>query len=125
MKVTASADWRDSLAFETPVILADVIPGEPTRCSVCGPESSVRDRTDLWAIKHRHPRHHDGFVRFYCVEHRPAPPRAAPRPEPVREKRVPQRRAAASVDAPVRAMCPDCFVEVSATGLCGVCGTQL
>jgi hypothetical protein len=34
-------------------------------------------------------------------------------------------RRPASPDAKPRAMCPDCFVEVSATGMCGMCGTQV
>ena len=66
MKVTATSDWRDAIPFETPVVVADVVPGEPTRCSVCGGDSVLLPRTDLWAVKHRHPNHHAGFVRFYA-----------------------------------------------------------
>jgi hypothetical protein len=100
---------------------------------VCGNSSSPRDRAELWAVKHRHPHHHDGYVRFYCSEHVPrvapvvsraAPARkAAPRRAPA-ENRVPPRRAPAATDV-VRAMCPDCFIEVSAAGVCGNCGRQV
>ncbi|HKP08929.1 MAG TPA: glucose-6-phosphate dehydrogenase, partial [Microbacterium sp.] len=72
MKIVASADWRDSVPFENPVLLADVVPGEPTRCFTCGPESELLPRTELWAYKHRHPKNHDGYVRFYCAYHVPA-----------------------------------------------------
>jgi hypothetical protein len=34
-------------------------------------------------------------------------------------------RRISHIDGKPRAMCPDCFVEVSATGLCGMCGTQV
>ena len=139
MKVVASSDWRDGIPFDTPVIVADVLPGEETRCSVCGGDSPLRARTELWAVKHRHPKHHDGFVRFYCVEHLPeitpvevpvAPirpaaraSRAAPRTSPA--PRTPTApRTPAALDR-VRAMCPDCFVEVSALGLCGICGQTI
>jgi hypothetical protein len=133
MKVAKTSDWRDAIPFDTPRIVADLVPGEPTRCSVCGNSSSPRDRAELWAVKHRHPHHHDGYVRFYCSEHVPrvapvvsraAPARkAAPRRAPA-ENRVPPRRAPAATDV-VRAMCPDCFIEVSAAGVCGNCGRQV
>ena len=127
MRVTATSDWRDGIPFETPVLVADLIPGEPTRCSVCGVNSEPLPRTELWAIKHQHPNHHSGHVRFYCRTHLPVIQRAAPvsssRPER-RERRAPARRPAVA-DAAPRAMCPDCFVEVSATGVCGMCGRQI
>ncbi|MFT4230063.1 MAG: glucose-6-phosphate dehydrogenase, partial [Microbacterium sp.] len=72
MRVVAASDWRDDIPFETPIVLADAIPGEPARCSTCGGSSDPLPRTELWAVKHRHPKNHDGFVRFYCAEHRPA-----------------------------------------------------
>lgn len=133
MKITASADWRDAIPFETPVIVSEYVPGEDTRCSVCGPDSELLSRTELWAVKHRHPNQHAGFVRFYCLEHRPeiapvlAPveTRSATRAPRVRAERVaPARRPPLAVDR-VRAMCPECFVEVSAKGLCGVCGNSI
>ncbi|WP_243074199.1 glucose-6-phosphate dehydrogenase [Microbacterium sp. SS28] len=135
MKIVASADWRDSLPFETPVLVADLAPGDDARCVGCGADSEPLPRRELWAVKHQHPKHHGGFVRFYCAQHKPAPaprpvaasvstapgraPRrtAAERPAPVRRPTAPQDR--------VRAMCPNCFVEVSATGACGICGTQI
>jgi hypothetical protein len=129
MKVTATSDWRDAIPFESPMVVAQVVPGEPTRCSVCGGESALLPRTDLWAVKHRHPNHHAGFVRFYCAAHlpviaEPAAPLGRKRP-PARLERQPAARRPAAADAPPRAMCPDCFVEISATGVCGMCGTQV
>lgn len=134
MKVASSADWRDGLAFETPVLLADLMGGDDARCFTCGPESEPLDRTHLWAFKHRHPKHHNGYVRFYCREHvpvtRPAPepaPTAARRAKPaarVRAERPSPARRGPSLDD-VRAMCPECFIEVSAAGVCGVCGTSV
>ena len=131
MKIVASADWRDSVPFENPVLLEDVVPGEPTRCFTCGPESEPLPRTELWAFKHRHPKNHDGYVRFYCAYHVPAavlPPAPAAQAAPTRAKSSSSRPAAERrVSKPViperqRAMCPNCFVEVSATGECGMCG---
>lgn len=132
MKITASSDWRDSLAFDTPVVVADVLPGEPARCATCGTDSEPRARTELWVVKHRHPNNHAGFVRFYCSDHRPKP---APRPavvaaplragtRPTRERRPAATRSAPAVERP-RAVCPDCFVEVPSTGVCGMCGQQV
>jgi len=126
MKVSASSDWRDGIPFETPILVADVLPGDATRCSVCGGDSAPRPRTELWAIKHRHPRHHDGYVRFYCLEHRPALERIETAPARERPAGRSGRRPAAARSAPVaerpRALCPDCFVEIPATGVCGMCG---
>jgi hypothetical protein len=134
MKIATGSDWRDGIPFETPVVVSEVVPGEPTRCAVCGVDSAPRPRTELWAFKHRHPKNHDGYVRFYCREHVPA----AKRPEPVLEMRRAPSRSTPTRSAPrassssrpaasdvVRAMCPNCFVEVSATGLCGICGEQI
>ncbi|NYE18679.1 glucose-6-phosphate dehydrogenase [Microbacterium immunditiarum] len=128
MRIVASSDWRDAIPFESPVLVADVVPGDPTRCFTCGADSEPRPRTELWAVKHRHPKNHDGFVRFYCAEHRPvvvrreAPAAAAPRAKsrPPAE-RAPSRRTPSTRDV-TRAMCPNCFVEVSASGDCGMCG---
>ena len=129
MKIVASSDWRDAIPFDTLVLVADVVPGDPTRCFACGADSEPRPRTELWAYKHRHPKNPDGYVRFYCAEHRPviqrqaaasvAPSRGGSRASrPAAERRpakptIPERQ---------RAMCPNCFVEVSATGECGMCG---
>ncbi|MBD7957130.1 glucose-6-phosphate dehydrogenase [Microbacterium sp. Sa4CUA7] len=140
MKIVASADWRDAVPFETPVVVADVVPGDPAHCVTCGTETEPRERTELWAVKHRHPKHHGGFVRFYCAEHlpeieQPPAPVAAPARKPraasraarpaVRAERTPAVRRVSSVDEAPRAMCPNCFVEVSALGLCGMCGTSI
>lgn len=129
MKVTATSDWRETIAFETPMIVAAVVPGDPARCSVCGGTSEPLPRTELWVVKHRHPNHHAGYVRFYCQSHLPAIERP---PAPVETRRSAARaertaavRRTPSVDAKPRAMCPDCFVEISATGMCGMCGTQV
>ena len=129
MKVVASSDWRDDLAFETPTLVAEVSPGEPTRCSVCGGSSEPLPRTELWAYKHRHPKNHDGYVRFYCAEHRPVIQRpaaasVAPARGGARASRPAAERRPAKPTIPERqrAMCPNCFVEVSATGECGMCG---
>lgn len=123
MKIVASADWRDELEFEVPAPAALVAPGGRARCFACGPDSEPRDRDDLWAVKHRHPKHPSGFVRFYCLEHRPALP--TPEPERAPRVRAPRARASAprrSVPEVPKAVCPDCFVEVAASGECGICG---
>ena len=138
MKIVASADWRDNVPFETPMVVADVVPGDPAHCVACRTEADPIPRTELWAIKHRHPKHHGGFVRFYCAQHLPAIEKPAPAPvaAPVRKsrstarpaarpERTPAVRRSSSVDEAPRAMCPSCFVEVSATGLCGMCGTSV
>ena len=128
MKVATTSDWRDGIPFGVPVVVADVIPGEPTRCSVCGGDSELRSRSDLWAFKHRHPHHHDGYVRFYCREHLPKverreAPVATHRPgRAPRGERAPATPRSAPVAERQRAMCPNCFIEVAAAGVCGVCG---
>ncbi len=132
MKVVASSDWRDALPFETPMLVAEVAPGDPTRCATCGSLSEPLPRDQLWAVKHRHPNNHAGFVRFYCADHTPEParprtvaPAPAARKAPPRERRsTPASRAEAAADRP-RAVCPDCFIEVSATGRCGMCGNPV
>jgi hypothetical protein len=127
MKVAATSDWRDGFAFDTPVIVADVLPGDPTRCSVCGGASAPLPRTELWAVKHRHPKHHSGHVRFYCGDHVPvvAVPVAAPvaprRAAAPRERRPAVHRAPV-VERQAAAVCPDCFIEIPPTGVCGMCG---
>jgi hypothetical protein len=136
MRIAESSDWRSALPFETPVLVAEVSPGDDSRCFGCGPEAEALPRTELWAVKHRHPKNHSGFVRFYCADHKPAAPVIAAAPAPVSARRAPARREPrapretiprrpAVSDAPPRAMCPDCFVEVSATGECGMCGTKV
>jgi hypothetical protein len=126
VKVTATSDWREAIAFETPMIVAEIVPGDPTRCSVCGGDSPPRPRTELWAVKHRHPNHHAGYVRFYCQAHLPVIQKpAAPietRRTAARAERTSAARRTAATDQKPRTMCPDCFVEVSATGECGMCG---
>ncbi|WP_106815851.1 glucose-6-phosphate dehydrogenase [Microbacterium timonense] len=127
MRIVASSDWRDAVPFESPVLVADVVPGEPTRCFACGPDAEPLPRTELWAFKHRHPKNHDGYVRFYCAAHvpkverrMPAAPATAARSasRPAAERRAPKP----VVPERQRATCPNCFVEVSATGECGMCG---
>ncbi|MDN3495329.1 hypothetical protein QL996_05270 [Planococcus sp. APC 4015] len=136
MKVVATADWRQSIPFDTPVVVSELVPGEATRCVTCGVESELRERDQLWAFKHQHPNHHDGFVRFYCREHVPVVEKREPVPT-VRAARAAARAATPSAvrtspvrrvsneDRPPRAMCPDCYVEVSAKGVCGMCGNTI
>ena len=132
MKIRTSSDWRDALSFDTPLRAEDAVPGEPTRCATCGPGSELHEREDLWVVKHRHPNNPAGFVRFYCLEHRPV---VAPRPEPApakapRARRAPSSSSSTRVAAPTiperpAVFCPDCFVEVPATGVCGMCGQRV
>ncbi|OZD53417.1 glucose-6-phosphate dehydrogenase [Rhodococcus sp. 06-1477-1B] len=135
MKIVSSQDWRDAIRFDAPVLVAEVVPGEATRCVACGTDGPLYERTDLWAVKHRHPKHHGGFVRFYCEAHKPAapPPPPAPTIEARRaraaaapkERRAPSLKPTPITDRPTRTMCPDCFVEVSVGGDCGMCGAQV
>lgn len=134
MKITRSSDWRDAIPFEVPVLASEAQPGEPTRCAICGTTSEPRERYELWAVKHQHPNNHSGFVRFYCLEHRPEPPR---RVDPAQEiatrakaSRAPSARRspttrAQPVDERPPVLCPDCFVEVPATRICGMCGQKV
>lgn len=137
MKITRSADWRDALTFDVPLRAADVAPGEPARCAACPADIDAHERSELWAVKHRHPTNPAGFVRFYCAAHTPAAPaapamaaasRPAGRARGARRESAP-RRESVPARAPqmeiTRATCPDCFVEVSATGDCGVCGQRV
>lgn len=128
MQIRTSSDWRDALPFDTPLPAADVIPGDPSRCTQCPADTAPYDRTELWIVKHRHPNNPAGFVRFYCAVHRPTPPPvAASAPARRTRERAPResRRPAAPTVSRVAAVCPACFVEVPATGICGVCGEQI
>lgn len=131
MKITNSSDWRNSLPFETPMLVADFQPGDPARCAGCGVAAAPHPRTELWAVKHRHPNDHAGFVRFYCAAHRPEPKVTAivetRRETARRDRALPPRRtatAAPAVERPVT-LCPDCFVQVPPTGVCGMCGQKV
>ncbi|TDN91945.1 glucose-6-phosphate dehydrogenase [Microbacterium sp. BK668] len=130
MRITESADWRDALPFESPVLLADALPGEPARCAGCGPDREPRPRDELWAYKHRHPKNHSGYVRFYCAAHVPAarrPAAASPVPRSRAERaprQAPVRRTPAQPER-VSLLCPNCFVEVPPTGVCGICGERV
>jgi hypothetical protein len=128
MKIRNSSDWRDALPFDTPLRASEAVPGEPTRCATCGPASELRDREDLWVVKHRHPNNPAGFVRLYCLPHRPeAVRRPEPAAAPARARRVstPRKPAAPTIPARPAVFCPDCFVEVPATGVCGMCGQRV
>lgn len=133
MRVVQSSDWRDEIPFDVPAPAAEAAPGAPTRCFTCGVAGDPLPRTELWVVKHRHPNHHAGYVRFYCSAHTPAapaPPAVVAPVRPARSSKPRAPRAEAPVRRPapsdtVRAMCPDCFVEVSATGECGMCGRQV
>lgn len=126
MRIRNSSDWRDALPFERPVEAAEAVPGEPTRCVGCGPDSEPWPREGLWVVKHRHPTNPAGFVRFYCAEHRPTP-KLAPAPAPAKARRVstPRKPAAPTIPQREAVMCTDCFVEVPASGVCGMCGQRV
>lgn len=126
MKITRTSDWREALPFETALIADTVMPGEPARCVTCGVGSEPLPRTQLWAVKHRHPHDPAGSVRLYCADHAPKPPVAAApaaaqkrRSAASRTPRAPQRE-----EKPA-AVCPDCFMEVPPNGICGMCGQKV
>jgi hypothetical protein len=135
VKITGSTDWREDLPYDVPVLVADVVPGDPTRCSECGMDSEPRDRTELWAVRRRNPKSHAGVVRFHCAVHLPPPPAPVESEVDARLRRTSARaaRAAAPRATPrrpaaperVAAVCPTCFVEVPATGVCGMCGERV
>jgi len=129
MRIVEGADWRDGIAFEQPVRVADIAPGQPALCVLCGADAAPWPRAELWAVKHRHPNSHSGHVRFYCDRHVPAPaaPVAAPasRTAPPRRERASAPRRSPSVAETPRPVCPDCFVEVPSSGICGVCGERV
>lgn len=131
VRIRNSSDWRDALPFELPVPAAEAVPGEPTRCAGCGADSEAWPREGLWVVKHKHPNNPAGFVRYYCAEHKPTPKLAPPvsAPERVRRARAvaPAARKAAAPSIPERVavLCPDCFVEVPHSGICGMCGQQV
>lgn len=128
MKIRNSSDWRDALPFDVALRASEAVPGDATRCATCGPTSELREREDLWVVKHRHPNNPAGFVRLYCLAHKPT---VAPRREPApakapRERRAPSAKLAApTIPERVAVLCPDCFVEVPATGVCGMCGQRV
>ncbi|WP_029144706.1 hypothetical protein [Microbacterium luticocti] len=132
MRITRTSDWREAIPFETPMIADAVMPGEAARCTTCGVGSTPLPRTELWAVKHRHPHDPAGTVRLYCAVH---VPKTAQKPEPVASgparkgartsaSRTP-RTPKPTVPERVAAVCPDCFVEVPPTGVCGMCGRRV
>ncbi|QAY60427.1 glucose-6-phosphate dehydrogenase [Microbacterium protaetiae] len=145
MKITRTSDWRDALAFETPMIADTVMPGEPARCVTCGVETEPLPRTQLWAVKHRHPHDPAGSVRLYCAAH--APKAAAPvasaaaaasatqsahdrgtASAPRTPRAAAPRAHRAAVPKPVEkpdVVCPDCYMVVAPSGICGVCGQKV
>lgn len=133
MQIRTSSDWRDALPFETPVLASEAMPGEASRCARCPADEPLKERTELWAVKHRHPNNHAGFVRLYCLEHRPAvaplPPVSAPPAARARKSTAPRAprtsRPTPSKPERVAAVCPNCFVEVPTSGICGVCGESV
>ncbi|GAA3911604.1 glucose-6-phosphate dehydrogenase [Microbacterium invictum] len=128
MQIRTSSDWRDALPFDTPVRADEAMPGEPARCAACPVDEPARDRADLWAVKLRHPNNPAGFVRLYCGIHRPLPRRMTPEPEGrARRQRsaAPRKPAAPSIPERPAVLCPDCFIEVPPSGLCGMCGQQV
>ncbi|WP_417561685.1 glucose-6-phosphate dehydrogenase [Microbacterium sp.] len=138
MKITRTSDWREALPFETPIIADTVMPGEPARCVTCGVGSDPLPRTELWAVKHRHPHDPAGSVRLYCAAHTPRVPEPAPVASPSRTKGAtrpagrarPPRPSERAPRAPQREdkpalVCPNCFMEVPSSGICGVCGEKV
>lgn len=131
VQIRNSSDWRDSLPFELAVAASDAVPGDATRCAGCGPDSEPWPREALWIVKHRHPTNPAGFVRYYCADHKPvakvAPASAAApaRPPRTRAASTPRKAAAPIIPERPAVFCPDCFVQVPATGVCGMCGTQV
>ena len=133
MQIRNSSDWRDALPFELAVAAAEAVPGDPTRCAGCGPDSEPWPREALWVVKHRHPTNPAGFVRYYCTDHKPTPTLAPPVSAPERARRAasaartasPRKAAAPKIPEREAALCPDCFVQVPATGVCGMCGQQV
>ena len=129
MQIRNSSDWRDALPFELPVAAAEAVPGDATRCAGRGVDSEPWPREALWVVKHRHPTNPAGFVRYYCADHKPTPKLAPPVSAPERARRAPVStpRKAAAPTIPERAvvLCPDCFVQVPPTGVCGMCGQQV
>jgi hypothetical protein len=131
MKITRTSDWREALPFETPIIAETVMPGEAARCVTCGVGSDPLPRTQLWAVKHRHPHDPAGSVRLYCADHAPKAPVAASattaahasaKPRAARTPRAP--RAPQREEKPAL-VCPDCFMEVPPSGICGMCGQKV
>ncbi|WP_454167347.1 glucose-6-phosphate dehydrogenase [Microbacterium lacticum] len=129
VQIRNSSDWRDALPFELPVAAAEAVPGEPTRCAGCGVDSEPWPREALWVVKHRHPTNPAGYVRYYCAEHKPTPKLAPPVSAPERARRAassgPRKPDAASIPERAVVLCPDCFVQVPPTGVCGMCGQQV
>ncbi|MDE0546160.1 glucose-6-phosphate dehydrogenase [Microbacterium sp. C7(2022)] len=130
MKITSSSDWRDAMAFEIPVPAVDVLPGEPTRCVGCGPDAAPHPREELWAVKHKHPNNHSGYVRLYCSAHAPKPERRVVEPNRRSNgaRRTAERLASPRRDVAVerpRELCPNCFVEIPPAGTCGMCGYEV
>jgi hypothetical protein len=124
VKITGSTDWREELPFDVPVLVADVVPGDPTRCSECGIDSAPHERTALWAVRRRNPKSHAGVVRFHCAAHLPPPP-APVESEVDARLRLSTARAARAATRSGTAVCPTCFVEVPPTGVCGMCGERI
>lgn len=135
MKITTGDDWRSQLVYDVPVLVADVLPGDPARCGACPYDAAPHPRTDLWAVKQRNPKNHNGEVRFFCAVHVPEK-KPEPAPEPLKRasarSAAPRARSAAPAAprrTPVaerpRPVCPDCFVEVPPTGVCGMCGERI
>lgn len=133
MQIRNSSDWRDALPFELAIPAADAVPGDATRCAGCGADSEPWPREALWVVKHRHPNNPAGFVRYYCADHKPTPKLAPPVSAPERARRAaraaatstPRKAAAPIIPERVAVLCPDCFVEVPATGVCGMCGQKV
>jgi hypothetical protein len=137
MRIRTTSDWRESLPFETPVPAAGVLPDAEARCAGCA-DGALRPADELWVVKHRHPNNPAGYVRVYCSAHAPSAPRPAAAPaSPVGRGTARASRAASprstpartaprrSAPEPVRAVCPNCFVEVPSTGVCGMCGERV
>ena len=68
-------DERQFIEFETPYVLADVLPEridapeDMRRCSQCGANSKALPASELTVVKHRHESQPAGHMRLYCDEH--------------------------------------------------------
>lgn len=132
----------EDMEFERPYPLAEVNSDARAKCSRCGLSRVPRPVSELVAIKHRDAHHPAGLWKIYCPEHLPAVPVAgadAPvasraRAAASRAPRAPREPKAAApkraskptpmVDRPP-VICPRCFVQVPATGVCDGCGDRV
>lgn len=134
---------EERIEFERPYPFVEVDGRDETLCTVCGPESYPWPASELTAIKHHSVRREQGIWRLYCREHL-LTDRGLPPEEPPKKKRTVRVAGAKSTGVPTGAttprstaskpqesapapevICPDCWIVVPATGVCGVCGERV